>query len=253
MTASTAPTAFALIGDRYHNSDYIRTGLSRVLGEGLAINFSDDVELLNAQTLAQHQLLIVFRDGMIWPQGYGAGAPYPGYDPSTQGTLSDPPAPELEPQAVQWITPEQGRAVRAFVEDGGAAFFYHNSTYITASDDFSHVHGSVTAGHPAVRPYKVQITNKDHPITRDVGDFVVTDEQHYMRYAKDPQHILAVSVNEDGHAFGELGTRCEAAWAYDYGQGRVCYMSPGHTIPALWNPEYEKMQRNAAGWLLRQL
>ena len=253
MNTPTPISAFALIGDRYHNSDYIRTGLSRTLGEGreMSIDFSDDINLLNAETLARHRLLIVFRDGMVWPQGYGSGAAFPGYDPQTQGTVSDPPAPELEPKAVQWITGDQGRAVRTFVENGGAALFYHNSTYITASEDFSHVHGSVTEGHPAVRPFKVEITNKEHPITRDVADFVVTDEQHYMRYDKAPEHVLAVSVNEDGHAFKELGTRCEAAWAYDYGQGRVCYLAPGHTIPALWNPEYEKLQRNAARWLLR--
>jgi hypothetical protein len=29
-------------------------------------------------------------------------------------------------------------------------------------------------------------------------------------------------------------------------------MSPGHLITALWNPEYEKLQRNAARWLLRE-
>jgi hypothetical protein len=247
-------SAFALIGDRYHNSDYIRTGLSKTLGEGtgLSVNFSDDIHQLNAETLAHHALLIVFRDGMIWPDGYGQGAPYPGYDPNNHGTLSDPPAPELEQRAVQWITLAQGQAVRTFVVEGGAALFYHNSTYITACEDFSHVQGSTTEGHPPVRPYKVEITNRDHPITRDVGDFIVTDEQHYMRYNKDPADVLAISVNEDGHTFGKLGTRCEAAWAYQYGKGRVCYLAPGHTIPALWNPEYAKMQQNAVRWLLRQ-
>ena len=25
-----------------------------------------------------------------------------------------------------------------------------------------------------------------------------------------------------------------------------------HTVPALWNPEYEKMQQNAVRWLLRE-
>src|SRR6185312_17441796 len=32
LQARAKATAFALIGDRYHNSDYIRTGLSRTLG-----------------------------------------------------------------------------------------------------------------------------------------------------------------------------------------------------------------------------
>jgi hypothetical protein len=29
-------------------------------------------------------------------------------------------------------------------------------------------------------------------------------------------------------------------------------MAPGHMITVLWNPEYMKMQKNAAKWLLRK-
>lgn len=255
MATLAQATAFALIGDRFHNSDYIRTGLSKTLGEslGLAIDFTDDIGRLQADDLAHYELLIVFRDGMVWPDGYGLQAHYPGFDGGATSTISDPPVPEREPQSVQWISADQGRAVRAFVAGGKAALFYHNSTYISpGNEDFRHVQGSVTEGHPPVRPFKVKITDGKHPITRGVQDFVVTDEQHYMHYDKDPSHVLAVSVNEDGHTYKDLGTRCEAAWAYEYGQGRVCYLAPGHTIPALWNPEYEKMQQNAVRWLLRQ-
>ena len=246
-------SAFALIGDRFHNSDYIRTGLGKTIGEdcGLDIEFCDQVERLNAETLASQQLLVVFRDGMVWPRGYGVAA-YPGYNPAEQGARSEPAVPQAQPEAVQWITPEQGRAVRQFVQGGGSALFYHNSTYITASEDYTHVQGSATQGHPPVRPYKVRITHKGHPVTQGVNDFVVTDEQHFMHYDKDPAYVLAESVNEEGHAFKELGTSCQAAWAYDYGGGRVCYLAPGHTIEALWNPEYVKLQRNAVRWLLRQ-
>ena len=44
-------TAFALIGDRYHNSDYIRTALSKTLsrGLGLEIDFRAEVSVLHAQ------------------------------------------------------------------------------------------------------------------------------------------------------------------------------------------------------------
>src|SRR5678815_232015 len=65
-------TAFALIGDRYHNSDYIRTALNRTLGieAGLAIDFCDEVRMLNAETLQGYRLLIMLRDGMLWPDGY---------------------------------------------------------------------------------------------------------------------------------------------------------------------------------------
>ncbi|MYK40895.1 MAG: ThuA domain-containing protein, partial [Gemmatimonadetes bacterium] len=69
-------TAFALVGDRYHTSDYIRTALGRTLvqGMGLSVDFTDEITLLNAQHLSSYRLLIIFRDGMIWPNGYGIEA-----------------------------------------------------------------------------------------------------------------------------------------------------------------------------------
>jgi hypothetical protein len=94
--------------------------------------------------------------------------------------------------------------------------------------------------------------NRDHPITRGVRDFVVTDEQHYMEYQLDRRYLLMESVNEDGLNFGDLGTTAAAGWAYEHGEGRVCYLSPGHLITAMWNPEYEKIQQNAVRWLLRE-
>ncbi|MCX6653760.1 MAG: ThuA domain-containing protein, partial [Candidatus Bathyarchaeota archaeon] len=46
-------TAFALIGDRFHNSDYIRTALGKTLVReaGLSIDFTDEVTMLSAETL----------------------------------------------------------------------------------------------------------------------------------------------------------------------------------------------------------
>jgi hypothetical protein len=238
-------TAFALIGDRYHNSDYIRVSLGKTIGKdlGVSIDFHDEVKLLDAETLRGYKLLIVFRDGMVWPDGYGG--------PSR--VVSDPPLPKWDGQAAYWITPAQGKAVKEFVAEGGAALFYHNTTYISPhNDDFRDVLGAVTQEHPPLRPFKVKIVNRDHPITRGVNDFVVTDEQHFVTYQKDPKYLLLQSVNEDGLTHKDLGTSSAAGWAYDYGKGRVCYLAPGHVMTALWNPEYEKLQKNAVRWLLKQ-
>jgi hypothetical protein len=241
-------TAFALIGDRYHNSDYIRTGLGKTLGKdlGVSIDFCDEVKRLDAEELRGYKLLIMLRDGMLWPEGYADARP---------GTtiVSEPPVPKIDSQPLYWITPAQGKAVKEFVAGGGAALFYHNVTYISPhNDDFRDVLGAVTQGHPPLRPFKVKVVNKDHPITRGVSDFVVTDEQHFMTYQKDPKYLLLQSVNEDGLTYRDLGASCAAGWAYDYGKGRVCYLAPGHVMTALWNPEYEKLQKNAVRWLLRQ-
>jgi hypothetical protein len=243
-------TAFALIGDRYHNSDYIRTALSKTLskGLGLEIDFRDDVSLLNARELKGHKLLIILRDGMLWPDGYSQSGP------GWPEIVSDPPVPKPDSQPLYWITAEQGRAVKSFVNDGGGALFYHNVPYISPhNEDFRDVLGAVTEQHPPLRPFKVKVVNKNHPITRGVNDFIVTDEQHFVKYDKDPKYLLLESVNENGLTHKNLGTSSAAGWAYDYGKGRVCYLAPGHVITALWNPEYEKLQQNAAKWVLRKI
>jgi hypothetical protein len=104
-----------------------------------------------------------------------------------------------------------------------------------------------------MRPFKVKVVNPDHPITRGVRDFIVTDEQHYMAYDLDPKYVLLRSFNEDGLTYGKWGASCEAGWAYELGKGRICYLAPGHMIANLWNPEFEKLQQNAVRWLLRQI
>jgi type 1 glutamine amidotransferase len=250
--------AFALVGDRFHNFDYIRTALHRTLVKesGILVTFTPDYTLLTRDTLKAHRLLIMLCDGLVFQGGYTT--PYVFYDPEKMKITSDPPLPEFDEKAEMWITPEQGKAIRRFVEEGDSAWFFHNASYISgANKDFRDVEGALFTGHTPFRPYKMKIVNPDHPITRGVRDFVVTEEQHYLIYDKDPKSVLIRSVNEEGleystPQYGNQGATCEACWAYDYGRGRVCFMAPGHTIPSLWNPEYVKLQKNALRWLLRQ-
>jgi len=249
---------FALIGDRFHNFDYIRTALTRTLVKesGISVAFTPDYTLLTRETLKAHRLLIILCDGMSFPGGYTT--PYVFYDPEKMKIVSDPPLPPFDEKAEMWITPEQGKAIREFVEQGGSAWFFHNASYISgANEDFRHVEGALFTGHTPFRPYKMKIVNHDHPITAGVNDFVITEEQHYLIYDKDPKYVLARSVNEEGLEYstlkyGNQGATCEACWAYDYGKGRVCFMAPGHTIPSFWNAEYIKLQKNALRWLLHE-
>src|SRR5947208_3757913 len=136
--AAKKATAFALIGDRYHNSDYIRTGLTRTIAKEMdvTVDFTDETSLLNAETLDGYKVLIVLRDGMIWPEGYGG-------DESTNAAwvatgkpklAFDPPMTSARAQSEFWMRPEQGKAVRQFVDAGGAALFLANTTHVGLTD-----------------------------------------------------------------------------------------------------------------------
>lgn len=249
-------TAFALIGDRYHNSDYIRTGLTRNVTRDLniSVDFCDETKMLNAETLTGYKLLIILRDGMIWPDGYPDETSNAAWVATGKPKLvSDPPVPKTPAKPAFWMKPEQGKAVRRFVESGGSALFMHNVTHVGLTDaDFRHVLGAAYAGHPPIRTFKVRVTNPNHPITKGVKDFIVTDEQHYMDYDKDRKHIFLETVNEEGLDFDKKGPVAPGGWSYDYGKGRIAYLSPGHLLNVLWNPEYIKLQQNALRWLMRQ-
>ena len=71
-------------------------------------------------------------------------------------------------------------------------------------------------------------------------------------YDKDPKYVLARSEQREGKTFKDAGSTAEACFAFEYGKGRLCYLAPGHMISVMWNKEYEKLQKNAVRWLLRE-
>jgi hypothetical protein len=261
---NTTPRTIALIGDRAHNSDPIRVSLDRLFKElGLPIDYTTNYYDLSADLLRPYQMFVCFRDNYIFPNG--------NLPPSTSPqTASGAFGGGAFANAQYWITEEQGQAVKDFVAAGNGFYSLHNNAFLSrSSKNYREVQGGVALSHPALRPFKVRIVNKDHPITRGVEDFMVDDEQHYLIYDKDPKNILLHSENMDGLTFEavlrdpaggdpdasgpprDLGATSVSGWAHEYGKGRVVFTAIGHTIHAMWEPEHLKMQKNAVRWLLK--
>jgi len=78
---------------------------------------------------------------------------------------------------------------------GRSLFAYHNRSPVSLTNkDYWDAEGATYTGaslHPAF-----QVINPDHPITSP--RFRSHREQHYMTYDKDPNYVLAGSINEDG-------------------------------------------------------
>jgi type 1 glutamine amidotransferase len=259
---TSRPRTLALIGDRAHNSDAIRVSLERLFHElELPIDYTTNYYDLSAELLRPYRLFVCFRDNYIFPNG----------DVHLSSTArGSRPNEDLFPNAQYWITEEQGRAVKEFVEAGNGLYSMHNNAFLSrASKTYREVQGGVALSHPALRPFKVRIVNHEHPVTKGVSDFMVTDEQHYTIYDKDPHNIILNSENIDGLFFNatlrdpveggpgasgppqNLGTTSISGWAHEFGNGRVVFTAMGHTIHAMWQPEYLKLQKNAVRWLLK--
>ena len=239
----------ALIGDRYHNPDYIRVSLDRVFGDlNLPVDYTISYEKLSRDLLKDYQLFVCLRDGMIWPDGYLGPDAYESYEHGLENTSKFP-----KPKPKNWMTEEQGAAVKEFVMSGNGFYSLHNNSHVSLScKNYREVMGGAYIGHPTLRPFKVNVVDKEHPITQGVEPFMVNDEQHYLEYDKDHKYILLESENIDGLGYETSGLKSVAGWAYDFGKGRVVFTAIGHTNHAMWIPAYLRLQKQAVQWLLKQ-
>ena len=65
-------TALCIAGDRYHNPDYIRISLNKTLvrDNGLSIDYLWEDDYFTEDLLRNYKMLIIFRDGILHPEGY---------------------------------------------------------------------------------------------------------------------------------------------------------------------------------------
>ncbi len=146
QTSHQRPRALALIGDRYHNPDYIRVSLDRVFRQvGVPVDYTILYDQLSRDLLKNYDLFVCLRDGMIWPNGYLGPDAYTDYE---QGLENDFPEPKPE----SWITEEQGAAVKEFVMAGGGFYSLHNNSHVSlSSKNYREVMGGAYIGTSAIR------------------------------------------------------------------------------------------------------
>jgi type 1 glutamine amidotransferase len=248
------PRALALIGDRYHNADYIRVALDKIFpAVNVSVDYTIQLDQLSRKVLKNYQMFLCLRDGMIWPEGYLGPDAYTAYAMDLENPGDFP-----KPKPRTWLTEEQAVALKDFVNEGNGFYSMHNNSHVSlSSKTYRDVQGGAYIGHPPLRPFRVRVVNENHPITRGVKSFIVNDEQHYVEYDKDRKYILLEAENVDGLTYEEggknLGSKSISGWAYDYGKGRVVFTAVGHTIHALWNPEYVELQKRSVKWVLKEI
>jgi len=220
---SQRPSAIALIGDRYHSPVYIRDNLiTAFVRENIPVTFITNVNELNNISLSQHNLLVILRDGMLWPDGYDK--PY-----------------------YIWMTQDQQQAIWDFVVNKGGGFLgLHNAQgYYPPGGLYYKIFGGDYDGHPPPYTFTIRVENYHHPVTQGVEDFTIFDEQHTPKYFLNMSNILLRSLSPDL-------TQAWAGWYHEIGNGRFVYLAPGHTPQALGHPMMQKLIRNSFNWLLKK-
>lgn len=79
--------------------------------------------------------------------------------------------------------------------------------------------------------YRVNIRDREHPITRDIEDFEVISEQYYMHVDPAVKVLAATRFPTNGVVGPHVGNGpvdMPVVWTKMYGNGRVFYNSLGH-------------------------
>jgi type 1 glutamine amidotransferase len=97
--------------------------------------------------------------------------------------------------------------------------------------------------HPAYRQYQVSVVDPEHPITKDMVEFFVTDEMYVTDY--DPRvNVLATSLWKGGTV--------PVAWTKPWGNGRVYWLALGHDPQACKQDVFKTLLTRGAIWAASQ-
>lgn len=129
------------------------------------------------------------------------------------------------------LTDAQQRALFDFVKSGGGYVSLHGGDNAAADwlpewrdmlgGVFSHdTSGGRPDGKVRKGTYTVAIADRDHPITRGIDDFELSDELYYHIQMEPGIEPLATVAHE--------GADWPVAWTRNYGEGRVFHTPLGH-------------------------
>lgn len=157
------------------------------------------------------------------------------------------------------LTDAQQSGLLEFVRDGGGYVGVHCAADLTSMEpsdpetvlesrdepipELRSFIGGHFLDHPEQSEFGVDVL-EDHPVTDGIEDFRVYDEPYQMDVDEGPDSdltILARMDHPDLESYPVVWTRTE-------GDGRVAYISIGHTDEVLRSDGFRGLLRNAIGW-----
>lgn len=102
-------------------------------------------------------------------------------------------------------------------------------------------------GHGPRRVFTVKFSDREHPITRGLGESFPISDELYRNFAFEPGiHVLATAY--DDPKFQGTGKDEPIMWTVRYGEGRVFHTALGHDLSAMREPGFVRTFVRGAQW-----
>lgn len=178
---------------------------------------------------------------------------------------------------------EEARAIRAWLEGGGKWLALHGTNSIlvftdngvdtpNTRPDVMDILGTQFKAHPPIGPFRVEVVDRDHELTRGIEDFEVIDELYLSHTTAPIRTLMQTRFQGEATGFTQAqwpATAVPVVYTREIGAGMVSYNALGHCrghydLPGMvdfypnpekcaWNyPVYYDLLRRGIAWAVRE-
>ncbi len=199
--------AYLVAGGKYHDIDFARVELLKLLGEDEAIRTAVASDYREIEAIEASDFLITYTCD-VTP------------DEATQVRLRD-----WVKAGGRWFALHGTNSILRFLPDGRV-----DSPRIAPI--LMETLGSQFVAHPPIVPYTVKVADPDHGLTKGIEPFETTDELYLSEYHGERRSLLYCENVGDAKGFVEeswpVGQRHEVMYLHPVGAGEVLYLTLGH-------------------------
>ena len=234
MALAPRVNVFLVCGGRYHDMDYARVELLKLLGEHDRIRVRVGEDYSNTAAIDAADLLVTYTCDVI-----PSDAQQPVLERFLQG-------------GKRWLALHGTNSILKWSKEHKAW------TAPRVAPAFMQMLGSQFLAHPPIAPYRVEPTSPGHALVRDIGAFDADDELYLCEWHGEHECLMHTHFGGAAPGFVDQGwdtaRRHPVLYLRRHGAGEILYCTLGHCRgpydmqPLM--PEYPVVERGA--WKLPQ-
>ncbi len=200
-------TAYLVVGGKYHDMDFARLELLKLLAENERIRTIVAPDYNDIDGIREADFLITYTCDVTPPQ-------------DIQLALKD-----YVSTGKTWFALHGTNSILRFLEDGSVSSPREAPVLMETL-------GSQFIAHPPIEPYTVTVSDPDHPLVKGVEPFEATDELYLCDYHGDLHALLETEFNGKAPGFVDEdwsdNEKRLVYYTHSVGQGEVLYLTLGH-------------------------
>ena len=201
--------AYLICGGKYHDFDFARVELLKLLGEHERIRTRVAEDFRDIEGIAAADLLITYTCDVV---------------PS-----------EEEQRALQQFLRQGKRWYALHATDSVISWLREDPLLVgtpRSAPLFMEMLGNQFLAHPPIAPFEVRVSNPDHPLVAGIEPFTTTDELYLMEHHGDIEPLLHCHFNGTVPEFDCSDWRSDdprlVLYLHPYQGGEVLYFTLGH-------------------------